>query len=241
MSAKVYFVSDAHFALPVDRAERRRRSTFLAFLESLHGVSQLVLAGDLFQFWFDLGKTMPKGYFDILEGLLRLRRSGTRIDYLAGNHDYWRSPFFRDELDIATHATDLVVATHGRRVLVAHGDGQGPGDHGYKLLKRVVRHPLAIACARALHPDVLEACARRLDRWSHAQSAAQVVDSHRLEVAAEAAFARGFDALVLGHVHTQMHRHLPGGELVVLGDWLSLFSYARLEDGVFTPCRWPPA
>ncbi len=240
MNASVYFVSDAHFALPVDAAERRRRATFLSFLESLHGVSHLVLDGDLFQFWFDLGKTMPKGYFEILDGLLRLRRSGTRIDYLAGNHDYWRSPFFRDELGIETHATDLVLETQGRRILVAHGDGKGPGDHGYKILKRVVRHPWTIALARALHPDVLDACARRMDRWSHAESAPLAVDARRLEAAAQAAFARGFDALVLGHVHTQMHQRLQDGELVVLGDWLTLFSYVRLEAGVFTPCRWPP-
>ena len=237
-SPSVVFVSDAHFALPVDAAERQRRRSFLDFLASLHGVEQLVIAGDLFQFWFDLGGTLPKGHFDVLEGLARLRRSGTRIDYLAGNHDYWRSRFFRDELGIDTYPEGLELATQGRRVLVLHGDGAGPGDHGYKMLKRVVRHPATIALGRTLHPDTLYALARRVDRWSHRHTSQQHLDEGRLETAARQVFARGFDALVLGHVHTQLHRRLEGGELVVIGDWLTLFSFVRLQGGVFTPGRW---
>ncbi len=239
MSATIVFVSDAHFALPVDAAEHERRRHFLDFLATLHGLPHLVVAGDLFQFWYDLGSTLPKGYFDILDGLAQLRRSGTRIDYLAGNHDYWRSSFFRDELGIETHADGVELEAQGRRILVLHGDGVGPGDRGYKMLKRCLRHPATVALSRLLHPDALSALARRLDRWSHAKSAAQPVDRARLDTAARQAFARGFDALVMGHVHTQLHAALPEGELVVIGDWLHLFSYVRLENGVFTPRRWP--
>ena len=238
MSATIVFVSDAHFALPLDAAERQRRAHFMDFLASLEGLPHLVVAGDLFQFWYDLGSTLPKGYFDVFDGLARLRRSGTRIDYLAGNHDFWRSPFFRDQLGIDTHPDGLELEVQGRRLLVLHGDGVGPGDLGYKAMKRIVRHPLTVALSRLLHPDALYALARRLDRWSHAKTSTHPVDRTRLERAASAAFARGFDALVLGHVHVQLHESLPGGELVVIGDWLELFSYVRLENGVFTPCRW---
>jgi UDP-2,3-diacylglucosamine hydrolase len=234
----VVFVSDAHFGLRLDEAERRRRATFLQLLESLHGVERLIVAGDLFQFWFDLGRTLPKGYFDILQGLSRLRRTGTHIDYLAGNHDFWRSDFFREELGIETHGEGLELRTQGRQVLVLHGDGVGPGDHGYKLLKRVLRSPLTIGAARLLHPDVLHALARRMDRWSHHHTSRQPLDTARLESAARQSFSRGYDALVLGHVHTQLHKPLDAGELVVIGDWLELFSYVTLEEGTFTLHRW---
>ncbi len=240
-SAKVVFVSDAHFGLPVDDDERRRRATFLAFLDSLYGIERLVVAGDLFQFWFDLGATIPKGYFDLLEGLARLRRSGTQIDYVAGNHDFWRSSFFRDQLGIETHAAGLELRTQSRRVLVLHGDGVGPGDHGYKLLKRILRNPVTIGVARLLHPDLLHSIARRMDRVSHAHTSKRPVDEQRLDAAAGEAFGAGFDALVMGHVHTQLHKQLEGGELLVLGDWLDLYSYATLENGRFTPARWESA
>lgn len=237
-SAKVVFVSDAHFGLPVDARERQRRTHFLDFLDSLYGVERLVVAGDLFQFWYDLGSTIPKGYFDLLDGLARLRRSGTNIDYVAGNHDYWRSAFFREQLGIDTHPNGLELRTQSRRVLVLHGDGVGPGDHGYKLLKRVVRSPVMLGIARLMHPDLLYAIARRLDRASHAHTSGQPVDTRRLDAAARETFDRGFDALVMGHVHAQLHKRLEGGELLVLGDWLELFSYATLEDGAFTTARW---
>jgi UDP-2,3-diacylglucosamine hydrolase len=232
------FVSDAHFGLPIDALERDRRARFLRFLDSLHGVDRVIVAGDLFQFWFDLGSTIPKGYFDILEGLFRLRRSGTRIDYLGGNHDFWRSDFLQRELGIDTHADSLQLKTQGRHILVVHGDGVGPGDLGYKLLKRLLRNPATVAIARLLHPDALYALARRMDRMSHAHTSGRPLARQRLGAAAHDAFARGFDALVMGHLHTQLHEQLQGGELVVIGDWLELFSYVKLEAGVFHPGRW---
>jgi UDP-2,3-diacylglucosamine hydrolase len=237
-SQTLVFVSDAHFALPIDAAERRRRTLFLDFLASLAGIGRLVVAGDLFQFWFDLGVTIPKGHFDILEGLARLRRSGTQIDYVGGNHDWWRSGFFRDQLGIETHPGDLVLRTQERNILVQHGDGVGPGDLGYKVLKRALRHPVTRGFARVVHPDALYGLARRADRLSHAHTSGRPPDRHRLDSAARVAFARGFDALVMGHVHTQMHEQLEGGELVVIGDWLELFSFVRLENGRFELCRW---
>jgi UDP-2,3-diacylglucosamine pyrophosphatase LpxH len=82
-SEVLVFVSDAHFGAGSREPERRR--SFLRFLRTLHGTSRLVIAGDLFQFWFDLGRTVPQGFFDILAGLHALRASGTAIDYLGGN------------------------------------------------------------------------------------------------------------------------------------------------------------
>ena len=232
----VVFVSDAHFGSGAGEPERRR--SFVRFLGSLHGSERVVIAGDLFQFWFDLGGSIPSGYFDILEALSRLRRSGTRVDYLAGNHDYWRGDFFRRELGIETHPGELVLETQGRRIRVSHGDGEGPGDRGYKLLRRVVRSPLVVGAARLAHPALLHGVAHAMGRWSRAHTGVRPPDRARLEAAAQATFARGFDALVLGHVHAQVHAHLPGGELIVIGDWLELRSWVRLQGGTFTPGRW---
>jgi len=232
----VVFVSDAHFGSGPEEAERRR--SFSAFLASLHGIDRLVVAGDLFQFWFDLGRTIPQSYFDVLAALHDLRRSGTRIDYLAGNHDYWRGGFFQRELGVMTHPGALELAVQGRRVLVLHGDGEGPGDHGYKLLRRLVRSPLTLGVVRLLHPDLLQGVARAAGLLSRAHTEHRPADRGRLDAVARAGFARGFDAVVLGHVHLQLHERIPGGELIVVGDWLELRSFVRLEGGVFSTGRF---
>ena len=232
------FVSDLHFGLPLDDAERQRRDSFFRFLESLHGVDRLIINGDLFQFWFDLGDTMPKGYFDILQALAALQARGTRIDYLAGNHDWWRGDFWERELGVTVHPGDLEIVAQGRRILVQHGDGVGPGDHGYKFLKRILRHPITMSIARALHPDLVLRMAHRLDRISHSHTSEQPIDTPRLHAAAALAFAQGYDTLILGHVHAQVHEKLDGGELLVIGDWLSLHSYIKLEAGTLTGMRF---
>lgn len=237
----IVFVSDLHFGRRMDAFERQRRDSFFRFLQAHAGVDRLIIAGDLFQFWFDLGSTMPKGYFDILAALAALRRTGTRIDYLAGNHDWWLGGFWQRELDVTVHPGDLELVTQGRRILVQHGDGVGPGDTGYKVLKRVLRHPLTRGMARLLHPDLVLSLAHRMDRWSHQVTSQQPIDSARLRAAAQEGFARGFDAVLLGHVHTQMHEKSGQGELLVIGDWLSLHSYVTLHAGVLTPARWSDA
>ncbi len=235
----VVFTSDAHFGSGLHEPERRR--SFTSFLSSLHGIGRLVVAGDLFEFWFDLGGTIPKGYFDVLAALHDLRRSGTRIDYLAGNHDFWRGDFFRRELGVETHRGALELSAQGRRILVLHGDGEGPGDRGYKLLRALLRSGLAVGVARALHPDLLQAIARVAGGLSRTHTESRPADRRRLDEVARAGFARGFDAVVLGHVHLQLHERLPGGELLVIGDWIELRSFVRLAGGVFQPGRYRDA
>jgi len=236
---RVVFVSDAHFGSGAGEPERR--ASFVRFLDAQHGCERLVIAGDLFQFWFDLGRTIPQGYFDILDAVYRLRRSGTQVDYLAGNHDYWRGAFFTRELQVDVHAGPLEFEAQGRRVHVAHGDGQGPGDAGYKFLRAVVRSPLVIGAARAVHPDLLHAFAHAAGRWSRVHTDQRPPDHARLEAVAQAAWDRGYDAVVLGHVHVQLQlqHQTPHRELIVIGDWLDLRSYVTLESGIFTPSRWP--
>jgi UDP-2,3-diacylglucosamine hydrolase len=235
-ASTVVFVSDAHFGGGANEAARRE--SFLRFLDGLDPSDRLVIVGDLFQFWFDLGRTLPQGFFDILAGLHRRRRAGNRIDYLAGNHDYWRGDFFRRELGIDTHDGWLDLDVQGRRLRIAHGDGAGPGDHGYKILKRIVRARATIEVARRVHPDLLHGFARWMGERSRTHTDRRPPAMERLEAAAAAAFAAGRDALVMGHVHAQVHRQLPGGELVVIGDWLELRSFVRLRGGHFHPGRW---
>src|SRR5947208_2486996 len=153
---------------------------------------------------------------------------------VGGNHDFWIGDYLRRELDVAFTDAPLPLTIQGRRILLAHGDGMGPGDRGYKLLKRVLRNRLSRWLFRWIHPDIGIPLATMTSRTSR-DHAPRVKRSEGwlLETLARPVFHDGFDALVLAHFHIPVHRRESDGELVVLGDWIERRTYARLEGGVF--------
>src|SRR5205823_9261951 len=143
------------------------------------------------------------------------------IYYLAGNHDFWLGRFFREELDVRTCEGPLTLERQGRRLWVHHGDGLLGGDHGYKLLKRVIRHPVSVALYQLLHPDLGLPLARHVSGWSRHSRADRAPDTDRLWTRlALPRFGEGFDAVIIGHFHEALHRREAKRELIVLGDWM---------------------
>jgi len=150
----VVFFSDAHLGAESKAREAGREARLHSFLKSLGGrISRLIIVGDLFDFWFEYRSAIPRRYFATLELLGRLRSAGIEMDYLNGNHDFWLGPFLSDDLGIRTHHGAMTLEHDGRRIWIHHGDALVGGDHGYRLLKRVLRHPASIALYRLIHPD----------------------------------------------------------------------------------------
>ncbi len=230
---RVFFLSDCHLGLDRTPAVREREARVVRFLDTLvPRTDALVIVGDLFDFWFAYRHAIPRGGFAVLSTLHALRRAGMPIAFVGGNHDFWALPFLRDELGLEIAETSITCLVHGRRFLIAHGDGLGPGDHGYKLLKRVLRNPLAIALYRLIHPDL----GIRLATFSaHASRESQSPDpalADRLfEAVARPAFAAGHDVVVLGHVHIPTLREEGAKAMVILGDWVENYTYLRVEAG----------
>jgi UDP-2,3-diacylglucosamine hydrolase len=236
----VVFFSDVHLGAESKVLEADREARLHEFLNSLAGrVSRLVIAGDLFDFWFEYRTAIPRRLFATLAVLRRLRESGIRIDYLPGNHDFWLGPFLSDEIGITTHTSDLSIEQGGRRVWVHHGDGIARGDHGYRVLKRVLRHPVSIALYQWLHPDLGIPLANRVSNGSRAAQGVRPLPAEKLwnEIALPR-FAEGYDAVVIGHFHHAYERRENGREMFVLGDWIRHFTYLTLDDGVFTLGVW---
>ena len=237
----VFFISDAHLgAAPPDReADRTRR--LHDFLNSLPGRAEaLFIVGDLFDFWFEYRDAIPRRYFETLALLLRLREAGVEITYLNGNHDFWLGAFLRDTIGVLTHHDALPVERQGRRIWLHHGDGLIGGDLGYRMLKRVIRHPASIAFYRLLHPDLGIPFAHWISHFSRESRDELRFDGDRLwnEIAAPR-FAEGFDAVMIGHFHRTYERREGGREFFVLGDWIRNFSYVALEQGRLRLDVWP--
>jgi UDP-2,3-diacylglucosamine hydrolase len=230
----VLFFADSHLCTDDSSADRARQEHVNRFLQSIDPKgSVLYIVGDLFDFWFGYRHAIPRRGFTVLATLAALRSAGLPITFIGGNHDFWALPFLRDELDIETSDGPLTRTLHGRRFLIAHGDGLGSGDHGYKALKRLFRNPLAIALYRLIHPDLGVPLATSWSRLSRSQSESdESAHADRLvEEVARPALAGDADVVVFGHVHHPTLRQIGTGVAVVLGDWIRHFTYLRLERG----------
>lgn len=237
---RILLFSDAHLGMGPPEEEALKVRRLHSFLDAAEGsCDQLFIVGDLFDFWFEYRHAIPKDYFSVLARLHQLARGGLPIIYLGGNHDFWIGDFLQREIGIEVHQEPLERMLQGRRTFLAHGDGLARGDRAYKILKRILRHPVPIALFRLVHPDLGIALARRTSHTSHSYTKErETLVEGMLEEVAEERFREGYDLVVFAHLHRPLHRAGPGRDLVILGDWVTQFTYAVIENGTIRLERW---
>ena len=231
---KDIFLADAHLLDPADHNYRR----LLAFLKSQRGqVRTLYLLGDIFEFWVGYRSVVFAPYIPILDALNRLRSDGTNIVYVEGNHDFNLGPYFRDRLDCKILPDGGTVEIDGLKVYLGHGDLVNGEDKGYRTLRRFLRSHFMRVLMAVAPPDLTWA----ISRWASRRSKASRIDrpvrkvpDTLLRTHAAALFAQGHQAVVTGHYHCPLIEQSAQGTLVALGDWITQFSYAVFEEGVFT-------
>lgn len=204
-------------------------------------MKSLYLVGDVFDFWFDYKKVVPRGFIRILGKLAELKDAGVDIHYFTGNHDLWMFDYLTKELDIPIYHEPIEVELQNKKMLIGHGDGLGPGDHGYKRLKKIFSNPYAQKIFQWIHPDWGIGLA---DYFSSKSREAQEAIQHFLgpdqewliQYAEKKILNRSFDYLVFGHRHLPIEYTLGNGhsKYINLGDWLEFQSYAALVNGELT-------
>jgi len=239
---KIYFASDFHLGIPNHDESLKREKMLVQWLNDIqYDASEIFLMGDIFDFWFEYKTVVPKGYVRLLGKLAEIADSGIPIHLFRGNHDVWAFDYLNKEINIQIHRKPMIRDFNGQCFYLAHGDGLGPGDHGYKLLKKVFECRLCQWLFRWLHPDI----GARIALYSSKKSRLANIlkegkndrgtnDFHKemLYQYAEKMVAEGLDVdyMIFGH------RHLPLNEMVgdktriiLLGDWLTNFSYAVFD------------
>jgi UDP-2,3-diacylglucosamine hydrolase len=140
-SKKIYFLSDFHLGVPDPASSLEREKRIVQFLDGIKNeAEQIFIVGDMFDFWFEYSTVVPKGYVRILGKLAEITDSGVPIHFFVGNHDMWMKDYFRTELNIPVYYEPQTFELHGKRFYIGHGDGLGPGDKGYKFLKKIFRN-----------------------------------------------------------------------------------------------------
>lgn len=151
----IYFASDFHLGVPSKEKSREREKLLVKWLDSIaDDAAEVYLVGDLFDFWYEYSTVIPKGFVRFQAKIAELCDRGIPVHVFTGNHDMWMFNYFEEELGVKMHRGPIVREWNGKKFFIGHGDGLGPGDHGYKFIKKVFANPLCIWLFKWLHPDV---------------------------------------------------------------------------------------
>jgi len=233
--SKTLFISDLHLGIFTPEEERKREQKLVRFLrESLHTGDRLFIVGDLFDFWFEYKTVIPKEYNLVLTCLRELTDGGIRIDYIAGNHDFWAGGFFKNQLGLAFHPEPITEIIDGKTFYIIHGDGLKKNDRGYRLMKRIFRNKVNIFLYRWLHPDIGVPLAKWFSHLSRNYTAHRDYGNNQEYIAfAEQRFAEGIDFVIMAHTHDPFEYTNPAGKRIInIGDWITNYTYTEYADGV---------
>ena len=239
---KIYFASDNHLGAPDRLKSRNREQKFVTWLDGLKADAHAVfLLGDLFDFWFEYKTVVPKGFTRTLGKLAELTDSGIQIFYFVGNHDLWMNGYFEEELNIPVYHAPLEIVLNGKQFLIGHGDGLGPGDKGFKRMKKVFTNPVAKWLYRWLHPDLGVRIAQHFSVKNKLISGNEDVQFLGEEKEWLVQYARRklesahYDYFVFGHRHLPLEIKLNEvATYVNLGDWISFYTYAVFDGKTLT-------
>lgn len=241
MSA-VYFISDLHLGAPDASSSRARELRFVNWLEQIkQDASHLYVVGDLFDFWFEYKRAVPRGFTRALGKLAELSDQGVELHLFTGNHDLWIFDYLPNELGAQLHRHPIDVHHQGLHLLVGHGDGLGPGDHGYKFLKRIFTNRLMQWSFERLHPNFGIWLAGRSSQLSRKHTGGE--DARFLGAENEWLYQYCLEQEAEQHRDLYLfgHRHLPiqmkvneASQYLNLGDWIQYFTYGRLANAEFS-------
>ena len=234
---KVYFASDNHLGAPNLEDSLVREKKFVAWLDKVkEDAEAIILVGDVFDFWFEYKEVVPKGFTRTLGKLAEISDRGIDIHFFAGNHDMWLRDYFQKELNLKIHTGSEIFTINDQKLFVAHGDGLGPGDTSFKLMKKVFQNPFFNWCFRCLHPDLGVKLGKFLSNKNRLKSAVEDLKFNGNENEWLTKYCRAklekehYDCFIFGHRHLPLEIELSNkSKYINLGDWITHFTYAEFD------------
>ncbi len=235
---KVYFASDQHLGAPTAETSFPREKKFVSWLDTVKQDAEAIfLLGDLFDFWFEYKTVVPKGFVRVLGKLAEIKDSGIPIYFFVGNHDLWMNDYFEKELNIPVYHSPQEFLINNKKILIGHGDGLGPGDKGYKRMKKVFTFPLFKWFFRWLHPDLGVKLGQYMSVKNKLISGEEDATFLGEENEWLAQYCKRklrekhYDYFVFGHRHLPLEIQLQeNSRYVNLGDWIQYFTYGEFNE-----------
>ena len=215
------------------KQEAKREEILFSFFDHVRNSGgTLIINGDLFDFYFEYKDVIPKVYAPLYYQILKLRESGVKVHYILGNHDYWVMDFINDVLFDKVYDDDVKLKIGKKTFYITHGDGFLSWDKSYRALKKFIRSRLFIWFYRSLHPGIGYSFAnwvsKKGEHYVHTKEYnKKILDE--MKVQSKPFFDDGCDYFISGHYHQAKELDMKNGKLLILGDWLSFFSYGKFD------------
>lgn len=246
---KIYFASDNHLGAPTRELSMGREKKFVSWLDEIKKDAAVIfLLGDLFDFWFEYRTVVPRGFTRTLGKLAELSDSGITLYYFVGNHDLWMNGYFEQELGIEVFHKPQEFEINGKVFLIGHGDGLGPGDKGFKRMKKVFTNPFAQWVFRWVHPDWGVRIAQYFsvkNKLISGKEDMQFLGEDRewlVQYAKRKLLDKHYDYFVFGHRHLPLNISLAeNSKYINLGDWITYFTYANFDGDIMDLSSYKPA
>ena len=234
---KIYFASDFHLGVPDHASSLQRERLIVKWLdEARKDAAEIFLMGDVFDFWFEYRHSAPKGYVRLLGKIAEITDSGIPVSFFTGNHDMWMFEYLPKEIGITIHREPIIREFYGKRFFLGHGDGLGPGDHGYKFIKKVFASPVSHWLFARFHPNFGMGMAQYWSERSRISNGPKDARFNGEEKEWLAIYAKEilkkehFDYFVFGHRHLPLDIRLSeNSRYVNLGEWVNYNSYAVFD------------
>lgn len=228
-----------HLGLPDSKGREQKLVSWLEKISS--DCEAIYLVGDVFDYWYEYKQAVPRGAVRLLGKLALMADQGVKVHFFKGNHDMWMFDYLQKELGAYVHDDDLQINAYGKKIFMHHGDGLGPGDTMYKLIKRLLRSKICQGLFSLVHPSIalwLMRSVSKGSRNSHSE------DEYSFKGKGErfVQYVEGVHNVIQADMYMYGHRHVPmwltnksrGYQIINLGDWMVNYSYARLDADGFT-------
>lgn len=238
---KIYFVSDTHLGAPALNNNREREQIFVKWMDEVKDdAEEIFLMGDIFDFWFEYKKVVPRGFTRTLGKIAELTDSGIKVHYFTGNHDVWVFDYLPKELGVMVHKKEFKTEFNGKKFFLAHGDGLDPFDKGYNFLKKIFTNKPLQWCFARLHPNLAVSIAHF---WSKNSRLSKNISGGPFDPKKEGLYifaekileTEAFDYLIFGHRHILLSTPIGknNAQFILLGDWINEFSYGIFDGEKF--------
>ncbi len=235
---KVYFASDFHFGAPDEASSKEREKRVVRWMDSIKKDAHTVfLVGDLFDFWFEYAQVVPKGYVRFQGKIAELVDRGIEVYIYIGNHDLWMFGYFEKELGVKILREPKQFIINDTKFYIGHGDGLGPGDYPFKLLKKYIfMNRLFQWMFARIHPNFALGFANFCSQLSRDKSQQkdlvflgeenEWLYQYSLEIEAK----EHHDFYLFGHRHLPMDLKVgENSRYVNLGEWINFNTYVTFN------------